>query len=114
MTQSSLVAARRAGTIFPRRRTAPRRGANGISRKATFDTESSVIMSAMAESTTAHVTLSGARVGKYLIAEESPDGTLTLTPDTSIAAIRRRLGTKPMGSEEFELHFGALPTDDEG
>ncbi len=67
-------------------------------------------MSVVAE----HVTLSGDRDGEYLIAEESPDGALLLTPDTSIAAIRRRLGTRPMSAEEFDRHFGDLPTDDEG
>jgi hypothetical protein len=34
-------------------------------------------------------------------------------PDTFIAAVRRRLGTEPMTAEEFEQHFGSLPTDDE-
>ncbi len=37
-----------------------------------------------------------------------------LVPDTDIEAIRKRLGTEPMSAEEFELHFGDLPTDDEG
>jgi hypothetical protein len=62
----------------------------------------------------AHVTLSGDIVGDYVVEDRRSDGTLMLVPDTSIAAIRKRLGTEPMSAEEFELHFGDLPTDDEG
>ncbi|MFI5008788.1 MAG: hypothetical protein ACHQDY_00770 [Solirubrobacterales bacterium] len=62
----------------------------------------------------AHVTLSGDIAGEYVVVEQRPDGELTLAPDTSIAAIRKRLGTEPMSGEEFERHFGDLPTDDEG
>jgi hypothetical protein len=61
-----------------------------------------------------HVTLSGDISGEYVVKDESPDGELTLVPDTSIAAVRQRLGTEPMSAEEFEQHFGDLPTDDEG
>jgi hypothetical protein len=61
-----------------------------------------------------HVTLSGGRVGEYVVKEERPGGELTLVPDTSITAVRERLGTEPMTTEEFEGHFGDLPTDDEG
>ncbi len=61
-----------------------------------------------------HVTLSGDINGEYVVKDESPDGELTLVPDTSIAAVRQRLGTEPMSAEEFEEHFGDLPTDDEG
>lgn len=32
---------------------------------------------------------------------------------TSIGAIRNRTGTEPMDTEEFERHFGSLPTTDE-
>jgi hypothetical protein len=52
--------------------------------------------------------------GDYIVAERHPDGTVVLAPDTSIAAIRKRLGTRPMTSEEFEEHFGELPSDAEG
>jgi hypothetical protein len=52
--------------------------------------------------------------GDYIVAERHPDGTVVLAPDTSIEAIRRRLGTRPMPPEEFEQHFGHLPSDDEG
>jgi hypothetical protein len=33
---------------------------------------------------------------------------------TSIEAVRERMGTEPMDPDEFEVTFGALPTDDEG
>lgn len=49
-----------------------------------------------------HVTLSGAVNGDYVITDQRPDGELRLIPDTSIAAIRRRLGTRAMTPEEFE------------
>jgi hypothetical protein len=61
-----------------------------------------------------HVTLSGDVNGEYVVTDQQPDGELTLVPDTSIAAVRQRLGTEPMSAEEFERHFGDLPTDDEG
>ena len=60
------------------------------------------------------VTVTGAIVGEYIVDEREPGGELRLVPDTSIAAIRERLGTEPMTAEEFEEHFGDLPTDDEG
>jgi hypothetical protein len=62
----------------------------------------------------AHVTLSGDIVGDYVVEDRRSDGTLMLVPDTGIEAIRKRLGTEPMSAEEFELHFGDLPTDGEG
>jgi hypothetical protein len=49
-----------------------------------------------------HVTLSGDIVGEYVVMDKRPDGELRLVPDTSIAAIRRRQGTRAMTSEEFE------------
>jgi hypothetical protein len=39
---------------------------------------------------------------------------VVLAPDTSIDAIRKRLGTRPMTPEEFSRHFGHLPSDAEG
>ncbi len=39
---------------------------------------------------------------------------MVLAPDTSADAIRRRLGTRPLTPEEFQEHFGGLPTDEEG
>jgi len=62
----------------------------------------------------AHVTLSGAVNGRYLVTEKRPDGELTLVSDTSISAIRERQGTKPMSADELDATFGELPTDDEG
>jgi len=66
-----------------------------------------------------HVTLSGDRAGEYVIEEERPDGRLVLIRDTSIAAIRRRGGSRAMTPEEFEQfmaehgpHMG--PPDGEG
>jgi hypothetical protein len=61
-----------------------------------------------------HVTLSGDIVGEYIVEERGPGGELKLVPDTSITAIRQRLGTEPMTAEDFDRHFGDLPTDDEG
>lgn len=62
----------------------------------------------------AHVTLTGAVNGRYLVTEKRPGGELTLVPDTSISAIRERQGTRPMSADEFEATFGELPIDDEG
>jgi hypothetical protein len=50
----------------------------------------------------------------YLVDEALEDGRLVLRPDTSIAAVRARLGTEPMSSEQFEETFGRLPSDAEG
>lgn len=52
--------------------------------------------------------------GEYIVAERNPDGSVLLAPDTSIEGIRKRLGTRPMSPEEFEKHFGHLPSDGEG
>jgi hypothetical protein len=52
--------------------------------------------------------------GDYIVTERHPDGTVVLAPDTSIEAIRRRTGTQPLSADEFERHFGHLPSDTEG
>ena len=52
--------------------------------------------------------------GDYLVAERNEDGSVLLTPDTSVESIHERLGTKPVGQAEFEEHFGDLPSDGEG
>ncbi len=52
--------------------------------------------------------------GEYIVAERNPDGSVLLAPDTSIEAMQRRVGGRAMTSEEFEHHFGDLPTDGEG
>ena len=49
-----------------------------------------------------------------MLEERLEDGRLALCPDTSVAAIFRRVGGRPMTPEEFERHFGHLPTDGEG
>ncbi|MDQ3678818.1 MAG: hypothetical protein M3401_18810 [Actinomycetota bacterium] len=46
--------------------------------------------------------------GDYIVGERHPDGSVLLAPDTSIAAIRRRAGTRPMTRGEFDQHFGHL------
>ena len=63
----------------------------------------------------AHVTLSGDIVGEYVLVEQGEDGELTLAPDTSIAAIRKRHGLEPATLAEFEAEHGpVLPPDGEG
>jgi hypothetical protein len=51
--------------------------------------------------------------------EEAAEVKLIFAPDwpskaTSIEAIRKRSGTTPMSGENFDRHFGSLPTDGEG
>lgn len=52
--------------------------------------------------------------GSYVVEEQEEDGSLLLRPDTSIEAIRRRVGGRPATREEFERELGHLPTDGEG
>lgn len=52
--------------------------------------------------------------GDYVVAERNQDGSILLTPDTSIDAMRERLGLKSVGADEFEQTFGNLKIDDEG
>ncbi len=52
--------------------------------------------------------------GDYFPDERRDDGSLVLPPETWAAAIRKRLGSEPMSAEEFERHFGHLPSDGEG
>lgn len=47
--------------------------------------------------------------GSYVLEERHEDGSLLLRPDTSIAAIRERAGTRPMSAEQFDKHFGHRP-----
>lgn len=66
-----------------------------------------------------HVTLSGDRAGEYLIEEERPDGRLVLVRDTSIAAIRRRQGSRALSPAEFTRFMAEhgphmAPPDGEG
>ncbi len=51
--------------------------------------------------------------------EEAAEVRLIFAPEwpskaTSIEEIRKRTGTTPMSSEDFDRHFGSLPTDGEG
>lgn len=51
--------------------------------------------------------------------EEAAQVKLIFAPDwpskaTSIEEIRKRTRTSPMSPEEFDRHFGSLPTDGEG
>jgi hypothetical protein len=63
----------------------------------------------------AHVTLSGDIVGEYVVVEQGSGGELTLSPDTGIAAIRKRHGLEPATLAEFEAEYGpVLPPDGEG
>lgn len=61
-----------------------------------------------------HVTLAGDLSGEYLVDEELPDGRLVIRPDTSAAAMNRRMAVEPISAEAFEESFGHLPRDDEG
>ena len=63
----------------------------------------------------AHVKLSGDRAGDYVVADERPDGSLTLVPDTSADAILGRLGHQRGALADFEAEHGvSLPRDGEG
>ncbi|HEX2393136.1 MAG TPA: hypothetical protein VHI77_09485 [Solirubrobacterales bacterium] len=51
--------------------------------------------------------------------EEAAEAKLIFAPDwhskaTAIGEIRKRSGTTPLSPEDFERHFGSLPTDGEG
>jgi len=56
---------------------------------------------------------------KSMSEEEAAQVKLVFAPDwpskaTSIEEIRKRTGTGPMSREDFDRHFGLLPTDGEG
>jgi hypothetical protein len=56
---------------------------------------------------------------KSMTDEEAAEVKLIYAPDwpskvTSIEEIRKRTGTTPMSPEDFDRHFGSLPTDGEG
>jgi hypothetical protein len=61
-----------------------------------------------------HLTVTGDLDGEYIVDEELPDGRLVIRADTSAAAMRRRAGLEQISADEFDRHFGQLPTDDEG
>lgn len=62
----------------------------------------------------AHVTLSGDLSGDYVVEDHRPDGRILLRPDLSVKAMLARYGERKLTPEEFERHFGELPTDGEG
>jgi hypothetical protein len=62
----------------------------------------------------AHVTLTGDLSGDYVIEDRRPDGRVLLRPDLSVKAMLARHGERKLSPEEFEQHFGQLPTDGEG
>jgi hypothetical protein len=62
----------------------------------------------------AHVTLSGDLSGDYVVEDHLPDGRVLLRPDLSVKAMLARHGERRLTSDEFEQHFGQLPTDGEG
>ena len=54
-------------------------------------------------------------VFQLAIDERLNDGRLVLRPNTGVDAIIERTGGgRPLTPDEFEQHFGHLPTDDEG
>jgi hypothetical protein len=61
-----------------------------------------------------HVTLTGDMSGDYVVEDHRADGRLVLRPDLSVKAILARHGERELTAEEFEQHFGHLPTDGEG
>jgi hypothetical protein len=61
-----------------------------------------------------HVTLSGDLSGDYVVEDHRPDGRVLLRPDLSVKAMLARHGERRLTPEEFEQHFGRLPTDGEG
>jgi hypothetical protein len=62
----------------------------------------------------AHVTLSGDLSGEYVVEDRRPDGRVVLRPDLSVRAMLARHGERKLTPDEFEQHFGDLPTDGEG
>ena len=54
--------------------------------------------------------------GSYLVAEQRDDGTLVLEPlaGPSEDELLERSGGRALTDEEFNRHFGDLPTDGEG
>jgi hypothetical protein len=62
-----------------------------------------------------HVRLAGDRVGRYVITDESPDGTLVLKPEGSSDAMLERHGLEAASTEALEAEYGPVsPPDGEG
>ena len=65
-----------------------------------------------------HVKLTGDVEGAFVVEESLADGRLLLAPEwpskeTSADAILERAGGERMSPEEFDKHFGDLPTEGE-
>ncbi|MGA9316300.1 MAG: hypothetical protein WBV77_16935 [Solirubrobacteraceae bacterium] len=52
--------------------------------------------------------------GDYVVEDRRADGRVLLRPDLSEKAMLARHGERKLTPEEFEQHFGQLPTDGEG
>jgi len=62
-----------------------------------------------------HVRLAGDRVGRYVVTDERPDGTLVLKPEDSSGAMLDRHDLRPASIDEFEAEHGPVgPADGEG
>jgi len=59
-----------------------------------------------------HVSLAGDRVGRYVIADERPDGTLVLRPEDSADAMLEWHGLEPAGIDDFEAEHGPVGSED--
>jgi len=78
-----------------------------------------VLTSWQNEAVSTHVKLTGEISGDYLIDEILDDGRLVLRPDTSLAAILERTGTRELTDPEWEAFLAGdgrhmLPPDGEG
>jgi hypothetical protein len=60
------------------------------------------------------VTLSGDLSGEYVVEERRPDGRLVLRPDLSIRTMLSRHSERELTPDEFQQHFGEMPTDGDG
>jgi hypothetical protein len=79
----------------------------------TAESRDPAIMSIVADEL--HVRLAGDRVGRYVVADERPDGTLVLRREDSADAMLDRRGLEPASVEELEAEHGPIgPADGEG
>ena len=62
----------------------------------------------------ARVRLSGDLAGDYVVEEQRPDGRVVLRPDFSVKAMLSSHGERELSPDEFDRHFGKLPTDGSG
>jgi hypothetical protein len=58
--------------------------------------------------------LNGDLSGDYVVEDHRPDGCVLLRADLSVRVMLARHGECRLTPEEFEQHFGQLPTDGEG